>query len=242
MKVCSDCQVDHNKHILEQVTADSKDPLKQGRPVANRELSDEELIYVFKQKLRLGFHKINEKFRTDLSRTDKYRTMLVRHCKRVLAETMGMIGIDSYAKSKQLEKYLPEYEKRFAQMKRLMESYGSGDLMVPSSYDSQSQTKADSSSIVSQCQVYLSFTFYSLYVSKERCLKIAESTGVSNSVANSLISLRDETALKGFQKYSSLNPFFYPFLVFCMNIMKDEMYKFETLSSISTKLIEKDLK
>lgn len=70
-------------------------------------------------------------------------------------------------------------------------------------------------------------------MSKERCLKIADSAGVSNSIANSLLSLRDETALKDFKRSTKINSFFYPLLAFCIGIMDDEMHKFENLQSIA---------
>ena len=163
---------------------------KQGRPVSDRVLSDQELVEVFRQKLRLGFHKIEERFRSDKSRTDKYRTMLVRLCKRVLGEVMALIGIDSYAKSNQVEKYLPEYQKRFEQMKRVVISFlgpncgASKDLMALSS-------ETTCSNLIDQCQVHLSLSFFSLYVSKERCLKMANSIGVCEAKTNSLLQLRE---------------------------------------------------
>jgi hypothetical protein len=42
-------------------------------------------------------------------------------------------------------------------------------------------------------------------VSKERCLKIAARTGVEESLADLLISKRDETALKDLKTYASTN-------------------------------------
>lgn len=57
--------------------------------------------------------KIDQKFGKETSRTDKYRTMLVRMIKRVLGEVMGLIGIDSYAKSKSINRYMPEFNKKF---------------------------------------------------------------------------------------------------------------------------------
>lgn len=95
--LCKGCKVAPS---VTQVTDTASSVLnKQGRPVSDRVLSDEKLVEIFREKLRLGFHKIEERFRSDKSRTDKYRTMLVRLCKRVLGEVMGLIGIDSYAKS-----------------------------------------------------------------------------------------------------------------------------------------------
>ena len=57
--------------------------------------------------------KIDQKFGKETSRTDKYRTMLVRMIKRVLGEVMGLIGIDSYTKSKSVNRYMPEFNKKF---------------------------------------------------------------------------------------------------------------------------------
>ena len=65
--------------------------------------------------------KIEEKFSKELVRTDKYRTMFVRQCRKVLAETVSLIGIDSYSKSTSVDRFLPEYQKRYTQMKRLIE-------------------------------------------------------------------------------------------------------------------------
>ena len=95
--------------------------VKQGRPVADRSMGDEDLLKVFRSKLKTTFGRIENKFVEDSSRTDKYRTMFVRQCRRVLAEVMGMIGVDSYSKSTDVERFLPEYEKRFQVMKRLVD-------------------------------------------------------------------------------------------------------------------------
>ena len=95
---------------------------KQGRPVADRSLGDEQLVRVFRNKLRSAFSRIEQKFQGDSSRTDKYRTMFVRQCRRVLAEAMSLIGVDSYSKSTDVERFLPEYQKRYAVMKRLVEA------------------------------------------------------------------------------------------------------------------------
>ncbi len=48
--------------------------------------------------------------------------MFVRQCRRVLAEAMSLIGVDSYSKSTDVERFLPEYQKRYAVMKRLVEA------------------------------------------------------------------------------------------------------------------------
>ena len=117
-QICKTCDVDHSK--IQAALGVGFHKLKQGRPVADRSLSDEELLKVFQNKLRTAFTKIETKFAKDSSRTDKYRTMLVRACRRVLSEAMTMIGVDSYSKSTQVNKFLPEFEKRFAQMKRLV--------------------------------------------------------------------------------------------------------------------------
>lgn len=118
VKHCKLCDVDHSK--MQAALGVGFHKLKSGRPVADRSLSDEELLKVFQNKLRTAFTKIEAKFAKDASRTDKYRTMLVRACRRVLSEAMTMIGVDSYSKSTQVNKFLPEFEKRFAQMKRLV--------------------------------------------------------------------------------------------------------------------------
>lgn len=69
-----------------------------------------------KENLLSNLRKMNEKFEKEPSRTDKYRTMLVRLCKRVLSEAMGTLGVDSYSKSQEVDKFLPEYQKRFEQV------------------------------------------------------------------------------------------------------------------------------
>jgi len=46
--------------------------------------------------------------------------MIVRLCKRVIAEALGNIGIFSYQRSTEVEKFLPENEKRFHQMIRII--------------------------------------------------------------------------------------------------------------------------
>ena len=94
--------------------------MKQGRPVADRSLSNLEIETAFREKLRAQFYKINEKFRAEPSRTDKFRTMLVRQCRRALGEVVSLIGIDSYAKSQKIERFLPEYEKRFTRVLDVM--------------------------------------------------------------------------------------------------------------------------
>jgi len=71
---------------------------------------------MFASKLRIGLMKINDKFRREKNRTDKYRTMLVRLLKRIMVEVITQIGIDSYAKSMDISKFLPEFEKRFHSM------------------------------------------------------------------------------------------------------------------------------
>ena len=188
-----------------------------GRPAVDRVLSNEELLQIFKQKIRLQFYKINEKFAKDPKRTDKYRTMVVRKLKRTLAEVMVLIGIDSYAKSPKVERCLPEFEKRFEKMRQLIRSFGAetGSPLLSGVLDDDSQ-----------CLVHLSFSFYTLYVSKEKCQEMAASVGISESVANSLLSTRDQTALKDFKLFSEMNPFFRPFLAFCSALMADEMHKF----------------
>lgn len=72
-------------------------------------------------KLLTGIQQMNEKMKLEPTRTDKYRTMLVRLCKRILSEAMGMLGIDSYSKSSNAETFLPEYMKRYDQMKKIIE-------------------------------------------------------------------------------------------------------------------------
>ncbi len=69
---------------------------------------------------------------------------------------------------------------------------------------------------------------------------MAASVGISESVANSLLSSRDQTALKDFKSFSRLNPFFRPLVAFCSALMADEMHKFQTLEPLLTKLV-KDL-
>lgn len=108
---CKQCLGDHSQNL-------SVIPVpRTGRPVVDRVPSQEELLSTFKQKLRLSFHKINQKFSNERARTDKYRTMTLRMLKRVLGEVVCLIGIDSYAKSPKLDRYLPEYNKRFEQMR-----------------------------------------------------------------------------------------------------------------------------
>ena len=91
----------------------SKAPGKSGRPVVDRRPKQAELLQTLKEKLRFHFFKIDEKFSLERKRTDKYRTMLVRMLKRVLGEVVALIGIDSYAKSSKVDRYLPEFNKRF---------------------------------------------------------------------------------------------------------------------------------
>jgi hypothetical protein len=80
-----------------------------------------------------------------------------------------------------------------------------------------------------------------LYVSKERCLGIAASVGVHESVASSLLSLRDETALKDFKTLAKENSFFLPLLRFCLELMQDELHKFDKLGPMAERLVQKDL-
>lgn len=147
--------------------------------------------------------------------------------KRVVGEVAALIGIDSYAKSPKLERYLPEYSKRFDLLRSLISSVlsGSGSEVATSLIDD------------GQCQVYLSLSFYTLYVSKERCQEMAASVGVSESVVNSLLS-RDQTALKDFKAYSRLSPFFRALVAFSLEAMRDELHKFETLAPFLQKIVK----
>lgn len=77
-----------------------------------------------------------------------------------------------------------------------------------------------------------------MYVSKERCLKIASRAGISESDARSLITLRDETSLKGYLSNTKQNKFFFPFICFCFSLIKDEMATLDPLSKIILKLKE----
>lgn len=95
--------------------------IKTGRPVEDRKVTDSELVQIFKVKLLDGIQMMNEKLKLEPTRTDKYWTMLVRLCKWILSEAMGMLGIDSYSKSNAVDKFLPEYLKRFDQMKKIIE-------------------------------------------------------------------------------------------------------------------------
>lgn len=95
--------------------------IKTGRPVEDRKVTDSELVKIFKVKLLDGIQMMNEKLKLEPTRTDKYWTMLVRLCKWILSEAMGMLGIDSYSKSNAVDKFLPEYLKRFDQMKKIIE-------------------------------------------------------------------------------------------------------------------------
>lgn len=103
---------------------------------------------------------------------------------------MGLIGIDSYAKSNQVEKYLPEYQKRFDQMKRVVVSF-LGPNCGPSEATTSHSFESTCANLINQCQAHLSLSFYSLYVSKERCLKMANSIGVCKAKTDSLLRLRD---------------------------------------------------
>ena len=95
--------------------------IKTGRPDEDRKVTDSELVKIFKVKLLDGIQMMNEKLKLEPTRTDKYWTMLVRLCKWILSEAMGMLGIDSYSKSNAVDKFLPEYLKRFDQMKKIIE-------------------------------------------------------------------------------------------------------------------------
>ena len=53
-------------------------------------------------------------------------------------------------------------------------------------------------------------------------MKIAASAGISESLVNSLLSMRDQTALKDFKKFSSMNAFFKPLLAFCVGAIEME--------------------
>ena len=214
---CGQCDAEHP---AKQVRPEAK---KTGRPVVDRAPSQEELLQTFKHKLRLNFHKIDEKFSKERSRTDKYRTMFIRMLKRVVGEVAALIGIDSYAKSPKIDRYLPEFD----QMRSLISSVLSGS-------GSQLSTVLDDDR---QCQVYLSFSFYSLYVSKERCQEMAASVGISESVANSLLS-REQTALKDFKAYSATSPFFRALVAFSLEAMRDELHKFETLAPFMEKMVK----
>ena len=77
-----------------------------------------------------------------------------------------------------------------------------------------------------------------MYVSKERCLKIASRAGIPESEARSLITLRDETSLKGYLSYTKQNKFFFPFLCYCFSLIQDEMQSLDPLSKIMLKLKE----
>ena len=136
---------------------------------------------------------------------------------------MNLIGIDSYAKSNEIDRYLPEYEKRFQQMMRLL------------------TTQLGEGALVCQSLTASAKYFFALYVSKEKALEIADRAG-NLSELNSVLSLRNKTALKDLKKLCDENCFFYPFMAFCVQIMEDEMHKFEKLGSMATKLIQKDLK
>jgi len=118
---CSHCKESHVQN-MSNVGQTHRVNLKSGRPVANKQFNDEELMEMFTSKLRIGLTKINDKFRREMNRTDKYRTMLVRLMKRIMVEVVTQLGIDSYAKSMDISKFLPEFEKRFHAMKRLMTS------------------------------------------------------------------------------------------------------------------------
>lgn len=87
-----------------------------GRPVEDKITSDEEVIENFRAHLREGLLQIEEKFIQAPSRTDSYRLMIVRLCKRVISDSLSKIGIFSYCRSTDVDKYLPENEKRFTQM------------------------------------------------------------------------------------------------------------------------------
>lgn len=218
------CQQCRGEHPAQPVRPS---PGKTGRPVVDRAPSQEELLQTFKEKLRLQFFKIDQKFSQERSRTDKYRTMFIRMLKRVLGEIAALIGIDSYAKSPKIDRYLPEFSKRFEQMRLLISSVLSGS-------ESQLSNSLDDGS---QCPAYLSFSFYSLYVSKERCQEMASSVGISESVANSLLS-REQTALKDFKAYSAISPFFRALIAFSLEAMKEELHKFETLAPFLEKMVK----
>lgn len=80
-------------------------------------------------------------------------------------------------------------------------------------------------------------------MSKERCLKIAARAGISKSVAISLLSMRDQTALKDFKKYNSVNPFFKPLLAFCVGVLEQDnsMDQFPLLRDLTATLLNKHL-
>lgn len=117
-----------------------------------------------------NFSKINQKFARETARTDKYRTMLVRMVKRVLGEAMSLIGIDSYSKSNKINRFMPEYHKKFEQMRKSVLSV----LLNKPEFSHLSASLDDDS----QCLVHLSFSFYTLYVSKDRCQEMAASVGI----------------------------------------------------------------
>ena len=98
------------KSIDDTFESSKKDKnIKTGRPVEDRKVTDEELVQIFRSKLLSALQQMNEKLILEPTWTDKYRTMLVRLCKRILSEAMGTLGIDSYSKSNSVEKFLPEY-------------------------------------------------------------------------------------------------------------------------------------
>ncbi len=129
---------------------------------------------------------------------------------------MNLIGIDSYAKSNKIDWYMPEYEKRFSQMKRLLTA----------------QLGEESSQALSSSAKY----FFSLYVSKEKLLEIADRAGNFGSLST-VLSLRNKTALKDLKALCNVNCFFYPFMAFCINIMEDEAHKFEKILDLGSKLV-----
>ena len=164
---CPSCLGDHSK--FEDVTS-SEGPVKTGRPVVDRVMSHDELLKEFRTRLMTNFSKINEKFARETARTDKYRTMLVRMIKRVLSEVVSLIGIASYAKSNKINRYMPEFHKKFEQMRKSVLAL----LQSKPEFSHLSASLDDDS----QCLVHLSFSFYTLYVSKDRCQEMAASVGI----------------------------------------------------------------
>ena len=78
---------------------------------------------------------------------------------------------------------MPEYHKKFEMMKKSALA-----LLKNKTEFSQISASLDDDS---QCLVHLSFSFYTLYVSKDRCQEMAASVGIKESIVNSLLSLRD---------------------------------------------------
>lgn len=88
---------------------------KLGRPTDDRTMANSDLKAFIRKEFLMGLREMNEKFKTQLLRTDKYRTMVIRLLKKVLAKAVSKIGVDSYSKSVEVDKFLPEYQKRFDQ-------------------------------------------------------------------------------------------------------------------------------